>query len=153
MPVICHFRDCKALLSMCSSWSSAISNTWPLPLTEELGETNLRPPQWAADTTHWLLMRLPPQKCLPSVWSETIHGQLWGTASIPPTTRMSTLGAIAGMPQLSSPVWRHQSPVDEANFISDLFCVGLILNTTSEFFFRILQNNFVNLRLCRIKKS
>ena len=31
MPVSCHFRDCKALLSMCSSWSSAVSCTWPLP--------------------------------------------------------------------------------------------------------------------------
>ena len=31
MPVSCHFRDCKALLSMCSSWSSTISSTGPLP--------------------------------------------------------------------------------------------------------------------------
>jgi len=33
MPISCHFRDCKALLSMCSSWSSAVlSSTGPLPL-------------------------------------------------------------------------------------------------------------------------
>ena len=32
MPISCHFRDCKALLSMCSSCNSAISSTWPLPL-------------------------------------------------------------------------------------------------------------------------
>ena len=32
MPISCHFRDCKALLSMCSSWSSVISSTGPLPL-------------------------------------------------------------------------------------------------------------------------
>ena len=31
MPISCHFRYCKALLSMCSSWSSAISSTGPLP--------------------------------------------------------------------------------------------------------------------------
>jgi len=33
MPISCHFRDCKAILSMCSSWSSAISSTRPLPLS------------------------------------------------------------------------------------------------------------------------
>jgi len=32
MPVSCHFRDCKALLSMCSTCSSALSSTGPLPL-------------------------------------------------------------------------------------------------------------------------
>ena len=32
MPIRCQFRDCKALLSMCSSWSSAVSSTGPLPL-------------------------------------------------------------------------------------------------------------------------
>jgi len=33
MPISCHFQDCKALLSMCSSWSSTISSTGPLPFT------------------------------------------------------------------------------------------------------------------------
>jgi len=32
MPISCHFRDCKAFLSMRSSWSNAISSTGPLPL-------------------------------------------------------------------------------------------------------------------------
>jgi len=32
----CHFRDCKALLSMCSSCSSAVSSTGPLPYTGRL---------------------------------------------------------------------------------------------------------------------
>jgi len=41
MPISCHFRDCKALLSMCSSWSSAISRTWPLPLSLPLHVYNL----------------------------------------------------------------------------------------------------------------
>jgi len=33
MPISCHFWDCKVLLNMCSSWSSTISSTWPLPFT------------------------------------------------------------------------------------------------------------------------
>ena len=32
MPISCHFH-CEVLLSMCSSWSSAISSTGPLPFT------------------------------------------------------------------------------------------------------------------------
>ena len=28
MPISCHFRDCKALLCMCSSWSNAVSSTF-----------------------------------------------------------------------------------------------------------------------------
>ena len=45
-------------------------------------------------------MRLPPQKWFPSACNETIHGQLCGTASTPPTTRTLTLGGIAGTPQV-----------------------------------------------------
>ena len=50
MPISCHFRYCKALLSMCSSWSSAISSTsWPLPLYIYLFQILLFQPLHNAD--------------------------------------------------------------------------------------------------------
>jgi len=39
LPISCQFRDCKALLSMCSSRSSAISSTRPLPLSGQHSRT------------------------------------------------------------------------------------------------------------------
>ena len=45
--------------------------------------------QWAAVSTHWLLMRVPPQLCFPtSEWILTCQGQLPEGAPSPPTIRL-----------------------------------------------------------------
>ena len=54
--------------------------------------------QWAAETTHLLLMREPLHQWSPPTCIEICQGQLSGTAVSPPTIRVSTDGMMAGTP-------------------------------------------------------
>lgn len=52
--------------------------------------------QWAAVSSHWSLIRLPPQKWWPwLVWRDTCHGQRFRAASVPPTIKGPGMGPLS----------------------------------------------------------
>ena len=52
--------------------------------------------QWAAVSSHWSLIRLPPQKWKPwLVWRDTCHGQRFRAASVPPTIKGPGMGPLS----------------------------------------------------------